>query len=83
MPGWTLRELDCTHCGGTFTDMEGDLILPMPQLCDDCLKALWGLSDEELDSLEIHPENRGLLNSLRVQQSLEEILSERILNRGR
>ncbi len=82
MPGWTLRELDCTHCGGTFTDMEGDLILPLPRLCDACLIALWDLSDEVLESLEINAANRGLLNSIRELQSLAEILSQRKLNRG-
>ncbi|MFN2145239.1 MAG: hypothetical protein ACK2T7_07785 [Anaerolineales bacterium] len=82
MPGYTLRELDCTHCGNSFTDMEGDLILPVPRLCDDCLKALWHLSKEELDRWQVNAENRALLISLQEKRSLAEILVERKLFRG-
>jgi hypothetical protein len=62
--------------------MGGDLMVPAPRLCDDCLTTLWPLSDEELGKIEIAEENLRLLIAMRENGSLDEILAERNLFRG-
>jgi 5-methylcytosine-specific restriction endonuclease McrA len=81
MVGIMLRELECTHCGGTFTDMEGDMIFPIPRLCDNCLVDLWHSSDEEINQKNVSAENLQLLQQLRQTTQLELLLSERDNNR--
>ena len=49
MPGLVLREFDCTFCGQRFSLLSGDLILPGPELCDDCLREVWALKGEDLE----------------------------------
>ena len=46
-----LREFECTLCQRRFTLLSGDLIVPCPRICDECLKGLWAL---EGDALEKH-----------------------------
>jgi len=48
MPGIALREFECMLCQRQFTLLSGDLILPGPDFCDDCLKELWGLESDTL-----------------------------------
>lgn len=49
MPGLVLREFDCTFCGQRFSLLSGDLILPGPELCDDCLREVCALEGEDLE----------------------------------
>ena len=49
MPGLAVRAFDCTLCGQRFSLLSGDLILPGPELCDDCLRAVWALEGEDLE----------------------------------
>ena len=44
-----LREFECTLCHQRFTLLSGDLILPIPRLCDECLKVLWELEGDALE----------------------------------
>ena len=46
-----LREFECTLCQQRFILLSGDLILPLPRICDECLEVLWEL---EGDALEKH-----------------------------
>lgn len=48
MPGLILREFVCSLCQAQFTMLAGDLLLPGPNLCDDCLTAVWPLEDKAL-----------------------------------
>ena len=48
MPGFGPREFECSLCQARFTMLAGDLLLPGPNLCDDCLTAVWPLKDEAL-----------------------------------
>lgn len=48
MPGLALREFECSLCQAQFTMLAGDLLLPGPNVCDDCLTAVWRLDDETL-----------------------------------
>ena len=73
-----LREFECTLCQERFTLLSGDLIVPGPRVCDECLKALWELEGDALakhisESLgkasqdgecpESHIEKQALVNS--------------------
>lgn len=78
MPGYFLREFDCTRCGQPFNMMEGDMILPIPRLCDECLKKLWDLGDTALDALETSEGLKYFMNDLRLKwESLEALLEDR------
>ena len=48
MPGMTLRAFECDLCGEEFTLIVGDLYIPMPRVCDACLKVVWDMDDEAL-----------------------------------
>ena len=82
MPGMTLRQFNCTHCDQPFTQIEGDLILPIPRLCDDCLKTYWQHSESELLALGMAAENIQLLQTLKSRQTLTDLLAERTRARG-
>jgi len=43
-----IRDLDCTLCQRHFEMMYGDLIILEELICDECLKELWPLEDDEL-----------------------------------
>jgi len=73
-----LREFECTLCQQHFTLLSGDLILPGPRICDECLKVLWelegdalekhiserlGMASKDGERPESHVENRALVNS--------------------
>ena len=55
MPGMALRTFECTLCEQSFTRMSGDLILPGPEICDDCIRDTWALEGE---ALQAHVEER-------------------------
>lgn len=44
-----LREFECTLCQQRFTLLSGDLILPGPRVCDECLSVLWELEGDALE----------------------------------
>ena len=48
MPIMALRDFTCTLCPKTFEKMSGDLIIPQPDLCDDCLKQVWEMDGDAL-----------------------------------
>jgi hypothetical protein len=48
MPGLALRDFQCSLCRAHFEMFAADLILPGPNVCDDCLTAVWELDDEAL-----------------------------------
>lgn len=48
MPGFMPREFECSLCQAPFTMLSGDLLLPEPNICDDCLKTVWQMADETL-----------------------------------
>lgn len=48
MPALALRENECALCQGRFTLLSGDLMVPEPHLCDECLREVWGLDSETL-----------------------------------
>jgi len=73
-----LREFECTLCQQHFTLLSGDLILPGPRTCDECLRVLWELEGDTLEKqvsenlskasqdeerLESHTEKQALVNS--------------------
>jgi len=83
MPGFFLREFDCTYCGQPFTMMEGDMILPIPTLCDACLKQLWHLEDTAFEELDKAGSLKFFLEGLRQQwETLEALLEDRAQARG-
>ena len=43
-----VRDFECTLCQQHFEMMYGDLIFLEELLCDECLKELWSLEDDEL-----------------------------------
>jgi hypothetical protein len=43
-----LRDFNCTLCPKTFERMSPDLIIPEPDLCDDCLREVWEMEGEAL-----------------------------------
>ena len=79
MPIMALRNFECTLCQRSFTLLSGDLILPGPNICDECLLALWELESDALtkhisaclkenasrpkEHLESHSKEQELLNS--------------------
>ena len=48
MPVMALRDFNCTLCPKTFEKISPDLIIPGPDLCDDCLKAVWEMEGDAL-----------------------------------
>ncbi len=60
MPGMAVREFECSLCRQQFTLLSGDLILPEPNICDDCLRVVWELESEAL--MEHVVERLGLPN---------------------
>jgi hypothetical protein len=48
MPIMALRDFDCILCQSSFEKMSGDLIIPQPDLCDDCLKEVWEMDGDAL-----------------------------------
>ncbi|MCJ7735772.1 MAG: hypothetical protein MUQ10_00460 [Anaerolineae bacterium] len=48
MPGIAVREFGCTLCRKKFTLLAGDLFVPEPDLCDECLGEIWPLEGEAL-----------------------------------
>lgn len=48
MPGLAVRKFECTLCQQQFTLLSGDLILPGPRICDECLVEVWALEGEAL-----------------------------------
>ena len=77
MVGIYLREFDCTYCGQSFTLEESDLILPEPRLCDDCLKRLLHLSNDQLVHEEIGEDNLKVLRGYQKQCQLNELIEIR------
>ncbi len=83
MVGIFLREFNCTHCGQIFTIEEGDLILPGPRLCDNCLKRLWHLTDQELVGENIREDNLQLLRDYKQHYQLDDLIELREQTRQR
>jgi hypothetical protein len=48
MPIFTLRDFNCVFCQSTFEMLAGDIMIPEPDLCEDCLKEVWEMDDEAL-----------------------------------
>ena len=48
MPGMSIREFRCNLCDQPFTMPSGDLMVPEPNVCDDCLREVWDMEDEVL-----------------------------------
>lgn len=48
MPIMALREFNCTLCPKTFEKMSPDLVIPGPDLCDDCLQQVWQMDGDAL-----------------------------------
>ncbi len=48
MPGMSIREFECSLCGQPFTMSSGDLMVPHPDLCDECWREVWDMDDEAL-----------------------------------
>ena len=48
MPGMSIREFKCDLCDQLFTMPSGDLMVPEPNVCDDCLREVWEMEDEAL-----------------------------------
>jgi hypothetical protein len=48
MPGLAVRDFECSLCQQHFTLLSGDLILPGPNICDACLREIWGLVGDVL-----------------------------------
>ena len=68
MPGMAVREFACSLCQQPFTMLSGDLMLPGPNICDDCVRAVWDLEDEALmkhvaRSLGSQNEDQSLVNN--------------------
>ena len=45
MPGLAVREFACSLCGRQFTMLSGDLMVPGPNVCDECLRVVWDLGE--------------------------------------
>ena len=43
-----VREFECILCQGHFTLLSGDLMLPEPVICDECLVEVWLLEGDVL-----------------------------------
>ncbi|MCP4601600.1 MAG: hypothetical protein GY847_13995 [Proteobacteria bacterium] len=48
MPVFGLRDFECTLCQQSFTMPSGDLILPEPNICDECIVHVWDMGDQAL-----------------------------------
>ncbi len=48
MVGMGLREFECTLCGNKFEQMSGDLMIPGPEICEECLREVWDMEDTAL-----------------------------------
>jgi hypothetical protein len=48
MPGMSIREFKCDLCDQPFRMPSGDLMVPQPNVCDDCLREIWDMADEAL-----------------------------------
>jgi hypothetical protein len=48
MPGFGPREFECTLCQQSFTMPSGDLMVPQPRICDECLTQVWEMEDQTL-----------------------------------
>jgi hypothetical protein len=48
MPGMSIKEFKCDLCDQPFTMSSGDLMVPQPNVCDDCLTEVWDMADEAL-----------------------------------
>lgn len=48
MPGMSIREFRCDLCDQLFTMPSGDLMVPEPNVCDDCLREVWDMDDKAL-----------------------------------
>ena len=79
MVGLALREFECTLCQRRFTLLSGDLILPGPSICDECLRALWEL---EGDALTKHISGCLKEEASRVGERPESHFEERALVSG-
>jgi hypothetical protein len=69
MPGLAVREFKCSLCQKPFTMLSGDLILPGPNICDDCLREVWELEGEVLvkhvaECSGLQSEEKALVNSI-------------------
>jgi hypothetical protein len=69
MPGLAVREFECSLCHTPFTMLSGDLILPGPNICDDCLREIWELEGKVLvkhvaGCLGSQSEEKGLVHSV-------------------
>ena len=42
------RDFECTVCQRHFDMLSGDLMVPGPSICDECLKVLWELEGDGL-----------------------------------
>jgi hypothetical protein len=59
----TVREFVYSLCGEAFSLLEGDLVLPVPRLCDGCISRHWEASEQEK---ELEPAVQDALSSLRT-----------------
>ena len=45
MVGIGLRDFECSLCDKTFERMSGDLMVPGPEICEDCLQVVWDMDE--------------------------------------
>ena len=50
MAGMTWREFKCSLCGQKMNRYSGDLMIPGPEICDNCLREVWEMDDNTLSS---------------------------------
>ena len=50
MAGMALREFACSLCGQKFEKYSGDLMIPGPEICDNCLHDVWQMDETTLAS---------------------------------
>ena len=48
MPGMSIKEFKCDLCDQLFTMSSGDLMVPTPNVCDECLREVWDFPDKAL-----------------------------------
>ena len=48
MPVVALHEFNCILCQQTFELMFGDVIFPIPEMCEDCLREVWEMDEKAL-----------------------------------
>lgn len=79
MPGMAVRKFACALCGEHFTLLEGDLVLPGPRLCDECVSQHWEGGQQ---NPELPPDIRAALDSLRAEwPDLTALLAARAADR--